>query len=129
MFTCHVHSATRVRDGFGNAGENRLPACSSRQVRNIDLQVCAPSGVALRFHASRKRTECPLGAQAAGLCSVPLAEKLFETNSSRSTFVAGKLPATAGWQPALPKLRSADKGIHFFGELFQRGRIGCGSVA
>jgi hypothetical protein len=38
---------------------------------NIDLQVCAPSGVALRFHASGKRTECPFGAQAAGLCSVP----------------------------------------------------------
>jgi tetratricopeptide (TPR) repeat protein len=31
--------------------------------------LCAPSGVALRFHASGKRTECPLGAQAAGLCS------------------------------------------------------------
>ena len=30
--------------------------------------LCAPSGVALRFHASGKRTECPLGAQAAGLC-------------------------------------------------------------
>jgi hypothetical protein len=33
--------------------------------------LCAPSGVAVRFHASGKRTECPLGAQAAGLCSVP----------------------------------------------------------
>ena len=89
MFTCHVHSATRVRDGFGNAGEHRLPACSSRQ----------------------------------------LAETLFNGGSSRCENVAGKLPATAGWQPALPKLRRANKGIHFFGELFQRGRIGCGSVA
>jgi tetratricopeptide (TPR) repeat protein len=31
--------------------------------------LCAPSGVALRFHASGKRTECPLGAQAGGRCS------------------------------------------------------------
>jgi len=54
----------------------KLPACSFRQQRNLDVQVCAPSGVALRFYVSWKRTECPLGAQAAGLCSVPLAEKL-----------------------------------------------------
>jgi hypothetical protein len=29
----------------------KLPTCSFRQERNIDLQVCAPSGVALRFYA------------------------------------------------------------------------------
>jgi hypothetical protein len=30
----------------------KLPACSFRQERNIDLKVCAPSGVALRFYVS-----------------------------------------------------------------------------
>jgi hypothetical protein len=49
--------------------------CAMHEIWNIDLQVCAPSGVSLRFHANEERTECPLGAQAAGLCSVPAAEK------------------------------------------------------
>ena len=28
-----------------------------------------------------------------------------------------------------PDLRRADKGVHFFGEFFERHRIGCGRVA
>ena len=28
-----------------------------------------------------------------------------------------------------PRLGSADKGVHFFGELFEHHWIGCGSVA
>src|SRR5438477_12150525 len=38
--------------------------------RNIDLQGCAPSGVALRCPCSEKRAICPPGAQGAGLCFV-----------------------------------------------------------
>jgi hypothetical protein len=52
-------------------------------------------------------------------------EKFSKTNSFRPRLV----PATADSQPALRRLRSADEGVHFFGELFEHHWIGCGSVA
>jgi len=83
----------------------------------------------MRAHQFQKST-CRVGStgcQPVRLGSVP--RRFLTEEDSRCEYVVGKLPATAGWQPALPRLRRADKGIHFFGELFEHGRIGCRSVA
>jgi hypothetical protein len=67
--SCQPVNCGPARILSGSAENSRsVLDCQPRRIWNIDLQVCAPSGVA-RFHASGKRTECPLGAQAAGLCS------------------------------------------------------------
>ena len=75
-----IIALTRAYSGFSPFGkairgrecplaQKYNPAFRLKARRNTDLQVCAPSGVALRCNRKRKRTECPLGAQAEGLCS------------------------------------------------------------
>src|SRR5881394_2168713 len=77
------------------AGGNWRPVLSA--VRNIDLQVCAPSGVALRFYAAESGQSVRLAHRPLACVPCRWAEKIFGESICLSQSFS-----LAGWKPALP---------------------------